>query len=174
MGVIDITVKFLPTTQFMAIVEHAWNAERITRTLSTDKPLQGGLAPLSLLHQELTIQTSAMIPEEASPNHSAEQMSPSNSVDSRESTNSGFFIEEKKSIPLPKEYRKQLKAMKIGKSKKECTICMNNFKEGEVIRQLPCKHIFHHCCVKPWFQKKSTCPNCRYDLLDHFEARDKN
>ena len=36
-----------------------------------------------------------------------------------------------------------IKKMKIGKTDKECSICLKNFTKGEVIRLLKCKHIFH-------------------------------
>eukprot|EP01017_Pseudomicrothorax_dubius_P020470 TRINITY_DN2232_c0_g4_i2.p1 TRINITY_DN2232_c0_g4~~TRINITY_DN2232_c0_g4_i2.p1 ORF type:complete len:148 (-),score=9.02 TRINITY_DN2232_c0_g4_i2:121-564(-) len=70
--------------------------------------------------------------------------------------------------PLPKEMRKLIKAMKVGSTKKECSICVSGFASGEVIRELPCKHIFHHDCLKPWFASNSSCPNCRYDIHAHF------
>ena len=33
----------------------------------------------------------------------------------------------------------------------ECTVCMDNFSNGVVIRKLPiCKHIFHDDCIMKW------------------------
>eukprot|EP01017_Pseudomicrothorax_dubius_P017525 TRINITY_DN19729_c0_g1_i1.p1 TRINITY_DN19729_c0_g1~~TRINITY_DN19729_c0_g1_i1.p1 ORF type:complete len:132 (-),score=16.36 TRINITY_DN19729_c0_g1_i1:61-411(-) len=82
-------------------------------------------------------------------------------------------IDERPPAPLPKEIYRRLKMMKIGRTRKECSVCMCPFREGEVIRQLPCKHIFHRCCIKPWFTKQSTCPNCRDDVADRF-AREED
>ena len=59
---------------------------------------------------------------------------------------------------------KNIKKMKIGKTDKECTICVNTFTKGEVIRILKCKHIFHDSCILPWFDSHSVCPNCRIEL----------
>eukprot|EP01017_Pseudomicrothorax_dubius_P029864 TRINITY_DN3667_c0_g1_i2.p2 TRINITY_DN3667_c0_g1~~TRINITY_DN3667_c0_g1_i2.p2 ORF type:complete len:104 (+),score=4.46 TRINITY_DN3667_c0_g1_i2:445-756(+) len=65
---------------------------------------------------------------------------------------------------LTTEQMKRVKKMKVGTTRKECSICTNVFGQGEIIRQLPCKHIFHNDCVKPWLKKNTTCPNCRADI----------
>ncbi|KAF4970936.1 hypothetical protein FSARC_2132 [Fusarium sarcochroum] len=47
----------------------------------------------------------------------------------------------------------------------DCSICTEDFKVGEDVRVLPCKHQFHPACVDPWLVNVSgTCPLCRYDL----------
>ncbi|KAF9766101.1 hypothetical protein IL306_001503 [Fusarium sp. DS 682] len=46
-----------------------------------------------------------------------------------------------------------------------CSICTEDFKVGEDVRVLPCKHQYHPACVDPWLINVSgTCPLCRYDL----------
>lgn len=46
-----------------------------------------------------------------------------------------------------------------------CSICTEDFKMGEDVRVLPCKHQFHPACIDPWLINVSgTCPLCRYDL----------
>lgn len=57
----------------------------------------------------------------------------------------------------------KVKKMKVGKTDKDCSICMGGFTKGETIRVLKCKHIFHDGCIVPWFEKRSVCPNCRSD-----------
>ena len=46
----------------------------------------------------------------------------------------------------------------------QCTICLTNFCVGEVIGQLPCRHIFHIDCIGEWVFKHPTCPICRMKL----------
>jgi hypothetical protein len=46
-----------------------------------------------------------------------------------------------------------------------CTICIEEFKDGENIRTLRCKHIFHKKCIDEWFEKKEICPNCNQPAL---------
>lgn len=47
-----------------------------------------------------------------------------------------------------------------------CPICLLEYEESDVLRQLPaCGHIFHTSCVDPWLEKQPTCPVCRVLLL---------
>ena len=41
-----------------------------------------------------------------------------------------------------------------------CNICLEDFKEGESIKLLRCKHGFHDKCIKIWIVKKGKCPVC--------------
>lgn len=97
--------------------------------------------------------------------------------------NNNREIEQGENVGLPREIIfKRIKRMKIGKSSKDCTICFNHynrgfyikkcgffkFYEGELIRRLPCKHIFHEGCVIPWLAKNNRCPNCRFDLKEYY------
>ncbi|KAF2712409.1 hypothetical protein K504DRAFT_426656 [Pleomassaria siparia CBS 279.74] len=46
-----------------------------------------------------------------------------------------------------------------------CSICTDDFENGQDIRLLPCNHKFHPECVDPWLLNVSgTCPLCRVDL----------
>jgi hypothetical protein len=68
---------------------------------------------------------------------------------------------EKELLGLGKSGMEGIKKMKVGKTDKDCTICLKGFVKGEVIRMLSCRHIFHDGCIVPWFEKRSCCPNCR-------------
>lgn len=47
---------------------------------------------------------------------------------------------------------------------KDCSICIEEFREDDLITELPCKHIFHKSCIKNWLcREKVTCPSCRKD-----------
>ncbi|CAH8323512.1 unnamed protein product [Eruca vesicaria subsp. sativa] len=44
----------------------------------------------------------------------------------------------------------------------DCSVCISEFEEGELVRVLPgCKHTFHVECIDMWFHSHSTCPLCR-------------
>ncbi|GMK56341.1 hypothetical protein CspeluHIS016_0301810 [Cutaneotrichosporon spelunceum] len=50
-------------------------------------------------------------------------------------------------------------------SKDECAICMDNFHKGEVVRILPCGHVFHKDECDEWLLKwRKLCPTCRADV----------
>ncbi|GJP48062.1 hypothetical protein CLOM_g7335, partial [Closterium sp. NIES-68] len=47
----------------------------------------------------------------------------------------------------------------------ECTVCLCDFNEGELVRSLPpCAHRFHVSCIDHWLAARTTCPVCRIDL----------
>ncbi|KAK7281044.1 hypothetical protein RIF29_08692 [Crotalaria pallida] len=58
-------------------------------------------------------------------------------------------------------YTKRLKLDRL-----ECSVCLSEFKEGEKVRKLKCKHTFHKDCLDKWLQEYwATCPLCRKKLL---------
>jgi len=46
-----------------------------------------------------------------------------------------------------------------------CTVCLEEFQDGEEILVLPCRHIFHDPCVMQWLEKEGACPFCKTPLL---------
>jgi hypothetical protein len=58
-------------------------------------------------------------------------------------------------------------------SNKECSVCICEFSENERLVPLPCSHIFHEDCIKPWLQSHNSCPVCRYELEMENETLDR-
>lgn len=48
--------------------------------------------------------------------------------------------------------------------KNSCTICLNEFHRGEVLKTLPCLHIYHSDCINEWMQVSRTCPICKNSI----------
>ena len=51
-----------------------------------------------------------------------------------------------------------------------CTICVNNFNNNDIINKTPCEHIFHKDCFNQYLKNikdndKLICPNCNQNLL---------
>ncbi|KAM9585238.1 E3 ubiquitin-protein ligase RNF149 isoform 4-T4 [Trichechus inunguis] len=46
-----------------------------------------------------------------------------------------------------------------------CAVCIENFKAKDIVRILPCKHIFHRTCIDPWLLDHRTCPMCKLDVI---------
>jgi hypothetical protein len=45
-----------------------------------------------------------------------------------------------------------------------CSVCHEEFLEGNRVAELPCSHCFHQSCLVPWLETHNTCPVCRIDL----------
>lgn len=44
---------------------------------------------------------------------------------------------------------------------RQCAICLEDFRVGEFLTELPCLHFFHVSCVTRWFRRSTQCPLCR-------------
>lgn len=48
----------------------------------------------------------------------------------------------------------------------ECSICLSEYEEGDKIRELECKHMFHNNCLEKWLHGcEATCPLCRSTVV---------
>uniref|UniRef100_A0A6C0JUJ1 RING-type domain-containing protein n=1 Tax=viral metagenome TaxID=1070528 RepID=A0A6C0JUJ1_9ZZZZ len=51
--------------------------------------------------------------------------------------------------------------------KGSCTICQEDFQDGERVRAISkCQHLFHMNCIDSWLAKKGSCPLCRTHIID--------
>ncbi|XP_037335889.2 RING finger protein 150 [Pungitius pungitius] len=46
-----------------------------------------------------------------------------------------------------------------------CAVCIEGYKVNDVVRVLPCRHLFHKSCVDPWLLDHRTCPMCKMNIL---------
>ncbi|KAK7280411.1 hypothetical protein RJT34_25475 [Clitoria ternatea] len=51
----------------------------------------------------------------------------------------------------------------------DCVVCQASFNDGDEVRMLPCRHVFHRGCFDGWLHHhKFNCPLCRSPLFsDH-------
>jgi len=48
----------------------------------------------------------------------------------------------------------------------ECSICLDDYHPGEMLRSLPCGHTFHSDCITKWLTERSAvCPLCKAELV---------
>ncbi|KAJ1609911.1 ring finger-containing protein [Cryptosporidium canis] len=50
------------------------------------------------------------------------------------------------------------------KNSYSCVICLNNIYDEDLVRTLPCRHIYHFKCIDEWVKIKSNCPLCNVNL----------
>ena len=87
-----------------------------------------------------------------------------------------FEEQQRKETPCCNKFIEELEEMEITQedvdNKLSCSICLDEFKLGERVHELPCepsKHYFHikneNCeGVIPWLSMNNTCPMCRYEF----------
>ena len=46
----------------------------------------------------------------------------------------------------------------------KCPICLQKYKGSDIIKEFPCKHIFHKNCIFKWLKTSNVCPLCKYDI----------
>ncbi|CAJ1428246.1 unnamed protein product [Effrenium voratum] len=53
------------------------------------------------------------------------------------------------------------------RSSEECCLCLEAYKEEDMLRKLPCRHYFHQACIDKWFSANRfiprSCPLCKCD-----------
>lgn len=47
-----------------------------------------------------------------------------------------------------------------------CAICLQEYKSGNTLRVLACRHHYHQRCADEWFKLQATCPLCQRHILD--------
>ncbi|KAJ1531835.1 hypothetical protein ONE63_000486 [Megalurothrips usitatus] len=75
--------------------------------------------------------------------------------------------------PLPKEKITEIPVVSITQEQVDtslqCSVCWENFKLDESVRQLVCTHVYHENCIVPWLELHGTCPVCRKPLSSEVE-----
>jgi hypothetical protein len=52
----------------------------------------------------------------------------------------------------------------LPKDAQQCSICLDDFEQGQVRKTLPCLHGMHEECIDKWLRTNAACPVCKYNL----------
>ena len=68
--------------------------------------------------------------------------------------------------PASKESIESMPSVEIkeGEEDGECAVCLEEWKIGEMAKEMPCKHKFHPNCIVKWLEIHGSCPVCRYQM----------
>ena len=85
-----------------------------------------------------------------------------------------------KSLPTRPHSDEQAAVEMTKMDRSECAVCMEKYKEGDTVKDLPCGHSFHEACIDAWLLGKGrpapsgpmklpglpTCPLCKAVPVD--------
>jgi len=55
-----------------------------------------------------------------------------------------------------------------------CAVCLSDLQLGEMLRPLPCGHVFHQACIDKWLQRNGVCPLCMRSVAQGKGTESKN
>jgi hypothetical protein len=71
-------------------------------------------------------------------------------------------------IVCPKEIITNLpekKYLETDKKFNECIICLEDFNDEDIVKELPCIHVYHINCINKWLSQNSNkCPVCKKEV----------
>ena len=80
--------------------------------------------------------------------------------------NHGFTDQEIENLPqFAYEKIENLGEAKKNEDEEQCSICLMEFQNGEIIRTLPCIHNFHKDCINQWLKRQKYCPLCKGEIV---------
>ena len=53
-----------------------------------------------------------------------------------------------------------------------CCICMEKYKEEDIVSVLKCEHNFHSACIEEWGHYKASCPICKEEIESGDDKKD--
>jgi len=75
--------------------------------------------------------------------------------------------------PMAQENIKEIPTVRVDavllEKNPNCSVCWDDFKLEENVKQLECQHCFHKDCIVPWLELHGTCPVCRKVLSSEGE-----
>ena len=71
----------------------------------------------------------------------------------------------KKAAAAEEEGAGASEAAAVAADKETCCVCMDEHKPGQMMRTLPCMHVFHLKCIDKWLKTSLECPVCKSRIV---------
>ncbi|KAF2556969.1 hypothetical protein F2Q68_00015825 [Brassica cretica] len=66
-------------------------------------------------------------------------------------------------------HRQTFSSAEVKTDRRDCSICLESFTNGDMLVYLPCTHSFHSSCLNPWLKACGDCPYCRRAIAKDIE-----
>jgi len=90
----------------------------------------------------------------------------------------GLRLEEFEKIPIflfgVDDKMKKESNYEDSSTRKMCAICLEDYKENDLVRRLYCSHQYHEDCLREWTKKKINCPVCKKNMKEDIESNSNN
>lgn len=185
-----------PPTVVLSLPERVWSPDIVWEKDDSDSDKEAGgeagretsMDPAETAVTDIGVTSKVVAPEDgsaadASVADASVAADPDGSCESAVAEQSDFAADDEADspvaapLPKPRRHGKQRRKSKRYYSKDECAICMDSFQKGEVVRILPCGHVFHKDECDEWLLKwrklvsgrdgralTTQCPTCRADV----------
>ncbi|TQE10476.1 hypothetical protein C1H46_003931 [Malus baccata] len=87
-------------------------------------------------------------------------------VEGQEQRPQALHVQALEALPPPLTYCKGGRDITYSCCSDRCTICLEDFVDGEFCRVFACKHMFHSDCIVHWLKNHLSCPICRNSVVD--------
>jgi len=66
---------------------------------------------------------------------------------------------------MPKVVLEEEQILELKKGNKKCDICWSEYEVGQIMKTMPCFHIFHEDCLNKWLEMSLVCPVCKCGII---------
>jgi hypothetical protein len=64
-------------------------------------------------------------------------------------------------VNIPQQVEIKVNTVPTHRFYDECVICTEKFKDDNMVKTLPCHHVFHNSCIDRWLSTSDVCPTCK-------------